>query len=160
MTMNTTWGYSEHDDAWKTPETLLRTLIDIASKGGNFLLNIGPKGDGSIPVESIESMQYIGSWMKQNGVSIYGTQASPFERPEWGRCTSTDEALYLHIFDPPADGVLTVPVPSGEVKAARLLATGRPLGIKPAGDGITITLPNNLPAPIPVVVLEKNAAER
>ena len=87
MTLNTTWGYSEHDHKWKSPETLIRNLIDIASKGGNYLLNIGPKADGSVPQESVDSMKAIGAWMKVNGDAIYGTKASPFEKLDWGRCT-------------------------------------------------------------------------
>ena len=63
MTMNTTWGFSEHDHAWKSDETLIRNLVDIVSKGGNYLLNIGPKGDGSVPEESMRSMRSIGRWM-------------------------------------------------------------------------------------------------
>jgi hypothetical protein len=74
MTMNTTWGYSEHDHAWKSDETLIRNLVDIASKGGNYLLNIGPKGDGSVPGER-PAMQAIGAWMKVNGEAIYSTTA-------------------------------------------------------------------------------------
>src|SRR3954469_8586286 len=83
MTMNTTWGYSEHDHAWKSDETLVRNLVDIASKGGNYLLNIGPKGDGSIPDETVKSFHTIGEWMKVNGESIYGTTASPFAALPW-----------------------------------------------------------------------------
>ncbi len=64
MTLNTTWGFSEHDHAWKSDETLIRNVVDIASKGGNYLLNIGPKGDGSVPAESVKSMKAIGAWMK------------------------------------------------------------------------------------------------
>ena len=96
MTMNTTWGYSEHDHAWKSDETLIRNLVDIASKGGNYLLNIGPKGDGSVPDESVQSMRAIGAWMKANGESIYGTGPSLFAdrpgaaaRPKAGRSIST-----------------------------------------------------------------------
>ena len=80
MTMNTTWGYSEHDHAWKSSETLIRNLIDIASKGGNYLLNIGPLGDGSVPQQSVDAMADIGEWMKVYGEAIYGTTASPFEK--------------------------------------------------------------------------------
>ena len=118
MTMNTTWGYSEHDQAWKSPETLIRNLVDIVSKGGNYLLNIGPKGDGSIPQESIESMRTIGKWMAINGESIYGTTASPFEQPSWGRYTKKAGKLYVHVFQWPEDGFLKVSL--GELRIRRV----------------------------------------
>ncbi len=141
MTMNTTWGYSEHDHAWKSNETLIRNLIDIASKGGNYLLNIGPTGDGSVPRESVAAMQAIGGWMKTNGDAIYATAASPFASLEWGRCTQKPLAggrtrLYLHVFDWPADGKLVLPLAGGGRGQARLKATGRSLAVT-AGDGQT-----------------------
>ena len=86
MTMNTTWGYSDPRPQNGNPAaTLIRNLIDIASKGGNYLLNIGPKGDGSVPAESAEAMKAIGEWMKVNGEAIYAYHGrSPFERLDWG----------------------------------------------------------------------------
>lgn len=113
MTMNTTWGYSDHDHQWKSNETLIRNLIDVASKGGNYLLNIGPKADGSAPSESVDAMSAIGAWMSRNGESIYGTTASPFEKLDWGRATRKRDRLYLHVFDWPKDGKLLVPASRG-----------------------------------------------
>lgn len=157
MTMNTTWGYSEHDTAWKAPETLLQTLIDIVSKGGNFLLNIGPKADGSIPPESVEAMRYLGRWMRVNGEAIYGTTASPFERPEWGRCTQKGDRLYLHLFEAPADGKLILPLALNEVESASVLASGAVLEMRAVDGGVEVSLPESLPSPIPVVVLNRRA---
>ena len=85
-------------------------------------MNIGPKGDGSIPDESIESMRVVGTWMTVNGEAIYGTTASPFERPEWGRYTSKNGKIYAHIFDWPENGVLQVPVGDLKVRRVYLLA--------------------------------------
>jgi alpha-L-fucosidase len=79
MTMNHTWGYKSFDHDWKSTEMLLRNLIDIASKGGNYLLNVGPTSEGLIPEPSVERLQAIGRWMKVNGEAIYGTSASPFK---------------------------------------------------------------------------------
>ncbi len=153
MTMNTTWGYSEHDHAWKSNETLLRNLIDIVSKGGNYLLNIGPRGDGSVPEESVRALQCIGRWMQINGESIYATTASPFEKPDWGRYTSKPEALYAHIFDWPADSRLTLPVRNEEIKRVFLLvARNDALKIEPAAKGVTVSLPDKAPDPIVSVV--------
>jgi alpha-L-fucosidase len=88
MTMNDTWGYREDDHNWKSAETLIRNLVDSASKGGNFLLNVGPTAAGEIPPASIERLAAIGRWMQVNGESIYGTTASPLDAQNWGRCTA------------------------------------------------------------------------
>ena len=77
MTMNETWGYRKDDHHWKTTQTLVRNLINCASKGGNYLLNIGPTAEGVFPDACIERLQDIGKWMKVNHQAIYGTQASP-----------------------------------------------------------------------------------
>ena len=88
MTMNDTWGYKKQDQNWKSPETLIRNLIDIASKGGNYLLNVGPTDEGLIPDASIDRLQTVGKWMRVNSQAIYGTTASPFKQQlPWGRCT-------------------------------------------------------------------------
>jgi len=113
MTMNDTWGYKSYDDNWKSPETLIRTLIDIASKGGNYLLNVGPTSEGLIPQPSVDRLRAVGAWMRKNGSAIYATSASPFRRLSWGRCTqkrtTTGGTLYLHVWDWPADGRLLLP---------------------------------------------------
>ena len=157
MTMNTTWGYSEHDRAWKSDATLIRNLIDIASKGGNYLLNIGPKADGSVPEESVRALRAMGAWMKVNGESIYGTTASPFEQLRWGRATQKRLAngrtrIYLHVFDWPADGKLAVPLAAGSVTSARLLAGGKALRVGSAGGQVSIALEGPAPDPIATVI--------
>jgi alpha-L-fucosidase len=151
MTMNTTWGYSEHDHAWKSDETLIRNLIDIASKGGNYLLNIGPTGDGSVPEPSVSAMRAIGRWMKTNAESIYGTTASEFANLPWGRSTTKGNMRYFHVFDWPADGRLVVPGWSGTVRNARLLGGGM-LKASSGDGGLAITLPALAPDPIATVI--------
>ncbi len=145
MTINTTWGYSKHDHAWKSSQTLIRNLVDIASKGGNYLLNIGPRADGSVPEEIVERMREIGQWMEVNGASIYGTTASPFADLTWGRCTTkrgTDTSLlYLHVFDWPDDGRLIVPGLANVVKQAHLLDGGTKLTTHRRDQGTEILLP-------------------
>jgi alpha-L-fucosidase len=126
MTMNDTWGFKSYDNNWKSTKVLIQNLVDIASKGGNYLLNVGPTSLGEIPQPSIERLQEIGKWMKINGESIYDTTASPFAKLTWGRCTKKESdkgaILYLHVFDWPTDGTLVVPGLKNKVKQAYLLA--------------------------------------
>jgi alpha-L-fucosidase len=121
MTMNGHWGYNAYDDRWKSTEDLLRKLIDIASKGGNFLLNVGPNQYGIIPEVCQQSLKEIGDWLKINGESIYGTQASAFPFLSWGRATRKGQTIYLQVFDWPKDGKLIVPL-GNKIKKAYLLA--------------------------------------
>ncbi|HYT69577.1 MAG TPA: alpha-L-fucosidase [Vicinamibacterales bacterium] len=158
MTMNTTWGYKSYDDQWKSPETLVRNVIDTASKGGNYLLNVGPTAEGEIPAPSVERLAAIGRWMKVNGDSIYGTTASPFtQQLPWGRATVKGNRLFLHVFQWPADGVLQVPGFTDRIARAYLLADPkRAVAMQPAEGGLSIKLPGAPPDPIAsVIVLER-----
>ncbi len=109
MTMNDHWGYNKNDLNWKSVKDLIQKLIDIASKGGNFLLNVGPTAEGLFPQESLDRLKTMGEWLRKNGDSIYGTTASQFENLEWGRSTTKGNTLYLHVFDWPEEGKLLVP---------------------------------------------------
>jgi alpha-L-fucosidase len=113
MTMNDHWGFNKKDQKWKSSEDIVRKLIDSSSKGGNFLLNVGPTPEGLFPEISINRLKEMGEWIKENGEAIYGTRASPFGKLDWGRCTQKfkggNTLLYLHVFDWPKDGKLIVP---------------------------------------------------
>ncbi|MCM3903513.1 MAG: alpha-L-fucosidase [Pyrinomonadaceae bacterium] len=158
MTMNTTWGYKFYDDQWKTTETLVRNLIDVASKGGNYLLNVGPMADGLIPQPSVERLAGVGKWMSVNGEAIYATTASPFQAElTFGRATSKHDRVYLHVFEWPADGKLKVPVLSKSVTKAYLLANPKnKLEVTQGSEGITVAVPATASDPIAsVIVLEQ-----
>jgi alpha-L-fucosidase len=154
MTMNDTWGFKSYDDNWKSPETLIHNLVDIASKGGNYLLNVGPTSEGLIPEPSVERLRAVGEWMKVNGEAIHGTTASPFKSLPWGRCTKkitpAGATLYLHVFSWPADGQLLVPGLKNDATRCDLLtAAGRKsLALRHAEQGWIISLPAEAPDPI------------
>jgi alpha-L-fucosidase len=150
MTMNDTWGYNKKDHNWKLIDVLIRQLVDCASMGGNYLLNVGPTADGVIPAASVERLNAVGAWMKVNGESIYGTSASPYSKPEWGRYTRKGNTLYCHVYKRPDDGILNIP--AMEVKEARLLWNGKPLKIEPTAEGTRIILPKNSKDAIDMVV--------
>ena len=120
MTMNDTWGFKSKDNNWKSTKMLIRNLIDIASKGGNYLLNVGPTQEGLIPTPSVDRLLEIGKWLKINGASIYGTSASPFAYLPWGRATKKQQTLYLHVFEYPADGIIKIPI-NNKISSAYLV---------------------------------------
>lgn len=152
MTMNGTWGYRTKDTNWKSTALLIKNLVDIASKGGNYLLNVGPKPDGTFPQESIQRLAEIGKWMKVNGEAIYATKANPLEEVNWGRITAKENGaeniLYLTVLDWPAAGQIEVTGLNNQIKSAVLVADGRPLKFT----GNVITLPASAPDSIASVI--------
>jgi len=156
MTMNGHWGYNAADKDFKTTDDLIRKLCDIASKGGNFLLNVGPTADGEIPVESVQRLKEIGVWMNVNALSIHGTQGSPLaEQPSWGRITMKTLAngntrLYLHVFDRPADGKLVIPgVLSGATSVAPLAKSSSWKNGVVKHEARTLSVPDTLVIDVP-----------
>lgn len=102
-TLNHTWGFKKHDHAWKSADTLITTLVDLASKNSNYLLNVGPDADGVIPAPSAQRLRKIGAWLKVNGQAIFGSSPSPFINEfSWGRITTKGRTLYLHFFIKPS----------------------------------------------------------
>jgi alpha-L-fucosidase len=156
MTMNGSWGFKSFDHNWKSNETLLHNLVDIASKGGNYLLNIGPKSDGTFPQESIDRLKFVGTWMKVNGEAIYASKPSPLAPLAWGRCTKKETkdgtTLYLTVFNWPTDGKLVVPGLKNVVVSSTLLANGTKLKSSASADGLTIEVPATAPDAIASVI--------
>lgn len=156
MTMNDSWGYKSYDDNWKSTEDLIKKLCDIVSKGGNFLLNIGPDASGAIPQPSVERLKAIGEWMEVNSESIYGTTASPFHRLPWGRATkkahSGGTSLFLHVFDWPDNGKLVVPGLKNIPASAKLLEGGKNLSFEQGNGSLQIHLPPTAPDPFVSVI--------
>lgn len=143
MTMNFNgWGYNHYETEFRNGPQLTRQLIEIASKGGNFLLNIGPRPDGTIQPEFVEKLKQIGAWLRVNGEAIYGSEPSIFEKlPFFGRCTVRGNRLYVHIMGWPQDKRIVLPGLKNKVQRAFLLASGQKLKYSRKGNDLVIRLP-------------------
>jgi alpha-L-fucosidase len=123
ITLNNHWAYCAEDRHWKSPEMVIRMLVECVSKNGNLLLNVGPDAKGRIPKASADILEEVGRWMDENGESIYGCGAAGLDKPEWGRFTRRENLLYAHILESQAGG-LCLPRMAGKIKKLRRLADG------------------------------------
>ncbi|HUO11031.1 MAG TPA: alpha-L-fucosidase [Phycisphaerae bacterium] len=173
-TLNDTWGYKAHDHNWKKPEDLVFKLTDIVSKGGNYLLNVGPTAEGEIPPESQQILHEVGIWTKANGEAIYGAGVTPFgaefgkpsgkndsrgrpiyDAPKDWRCTTKPGKLYFSVFNWPTDGKFLTPPITDKVKGAYLLADPdhKPLAIENTDKGLSISVPEKGLTPYATVIV-------
>ena len=152
-TLNDTWGYRSDDHHWKSSEDLIRKLIDIVSKGGNYLLNVGPTAKGVIPQPSVERLLAMGAWLDVNGEAIYGTKPGPIQGQAWCRSTAKPGKIYLHVFDWPEGGRIVLPGVSAT--GATLLADTEqsPLEIRQDGGNVVISGPVEAPDTVATVIV-------
>ena len=174
MTLNGTWGFKKDDNNWKSTQTIIQNLSDIASKGGNYLLNVGPDSHGVIPEESLKRLAEVGQWMKVNGEAIYGTTGTPFGaeagafsatekdkkgqavfKTDWKwRATQKQGHLFVIIYTWPTDGSFKVPSFAHSITGARLLADPTvKLTVTQDVSGVTVYgLPKIAPDPVASVI--------
>jgi len=154
-TMNETWGFKKHDHDWKSSTTLIRKLVDIVSKGGNFLLNVGPKADGTIPQPSVDRLRAIGEWLQVNGEAVYGTEPGPIQGESWCRSMIKGDKLYLHVFEWPSDGKIAIDCPGLTVTHAYLLGdpSGSALPVTSSAGRVEVVGPDSAPDPSDTVVV-------
>ena len=146
MTINNTWAYNKNDHDYKSPRTLTRSLVEVASRGGNFLLNVGPQPDGQIQPEFQDRLKAVGAWLTLNGDSIYGTTYGPVQNVQGLRTTAGSKSIYVHLFDwtPP---LCALPGINERVLSARLLANGTPLKFRQTEAKVEIEIPRSAPDP-------------
>ena len=155
-TINDTWGFKKADTNWKTADELVFHLVDIVSKGGNYLINVGPDAMGVIPGPSQRALRKVGKWMEVNAESIRGADPTPFGA-EFGskawRCTAKPWMLYIHIFEWPGAALKLSAMPA-MVDDACLLADSQQtsLPISQEGGELTVGLPDRPANRIPTVV--------
>ena len=151
MTINKTWAYNANDHDYKSAEFLIRSLVEVASRGGNLLLNVGPQPDGLIQPEFQQRLRTIGDWIAINGESIYGTTFGPVQNMKSVRSMAKRGKLFLHIFDWPSSP-LEISGLQTKVLSAHVLASGQSLKFRQTERGLQIDLPRQAPDPKVAVI--------
>lgn len=133
-TMNHTWGYKKQDNDWKSSRDILCSLIECASRGVNYMVNIGPKADGTVPQPSVDIMNDIGKWMSKNSESIYGTTSNPFnDNFPWGYVTQKGNSIYLHLLREPMNREIVLKGMLSVVEDAYILSNGKKISVLDEG---------------------------
>ena len=155
-TANDTWGYAWYDRNWKSPSEIAERLVRVVSRGGTYMLNVGPDGQGRIPEQSARILREVGQWVHAHQDAIHGTDSTPFGPLPWGECTARSNTLFLHVFQWPSNGKLILPGLQSKVKRATL--NGELIKVVREENIHTIHVPKLRPETlIPVITLELSA---
>jgi alpha-L-fucosidase len=159
MTLNDNWGYNAVDENWKTPAAVLNNLIKCSQDGGNYLLNIGPKADGSIPEPTTRVLQSVGDWMQRNGSAIYGTQKCWVNLANGALFTRKSNTIHVCINAWPGTTMIIGGIDK-KPKSAKLAVSGKDVGVTVEGSRLILSgLPAQPPdKPVTVIALEFDAA--
>ena len=155
MTLNDSWGYQRADDNWKSAKTVIRNLISCARDGGNYLLNIGPRGDGSIPEESVSVLRQVGAWMSRNGETIYQSDSCQPRDSTYASFTRSGNTLFMHVHFWPGNTVNMSGLRTG-VKSVRFYARGEKIAFQQDPYRLHLyNLPENAPDdPVTTIAIE------
>lgn len=155
MTINETWAYNPRDRNFKSARYLVRALVEVASRGGNFLLNVGPTPEGTIQPEFQERLRAIGQWLKVNGEAIYETTYGPLQGLDFARTTAKGNTVYLHVFEWPQNRKIELQGLPASATSVRLLATGESLDFDQTDGRLIIRVPGKAPDPdVSVLAIE------
>jgi alpha-L-fucosidase len=156
LTINKSWGYHSGDLRFKSPEEIIRALVESAGRGANLLLNVGPRPDGTIGPEFTQRLQEVGKWLDRYGESIYGTRPGPIPPQAWGVATAKGPPghpteIYLHVFDLKDDATITFHPSLGWTPC--LWGTKNPLKLSRLGNELSLELPKDARQPIDTIIV-------
>ena len=140
MTMNKVWGYDITDKKYKSSEYIIQHIIKAAGNNANYVINIGPRPDGKLPVEAVERLKAIGDWMGRYGETIYGTRGGIVRPHDWGVTTQKGNILYVHIMNC-QDRALFLPLTERSVASARMYDGHQKVRVSKNAEGVTLELP-------------------
>ena len=146
MTMGQSWAYNPHETTWKPPQSLVRNLVEVVSRGGYYLLNVGPTNRGVFPPEAVERLKYVGRWVNTYGEAIFGSTYTALQGMPWGQVTRKGEKLFLYITRWPSDHKLVID-PFPFVLGSISFYSGKLLAFTQSGTQLEITLPPQAPDP-------------
>jgi len=155
-TTNDSWAFAWYDENWKTPKTILDRVVATVARGGTYMLNVGLRGDGSIPERAAEPLREAGAWIRRYPQVIYGADASPWQHAlPWGDVTVMDDRMFLAVFDWPRSGKLHLPGLKNEIKSVTLLepeGAGKALTQSRSGSWTCISVPSDAPDPLVSII--------